>query len=156
VRVNPIKERVIEGEKMPAEYLKSLPPVDAATRPFWEGAKRHELMVCICLSCGRAYWPAIQCSCDNPDMEWVKASGRGEIFTFTLVHQAPPNWAAEVPYNVTWIKLEEGPILMSRVVECKNEDLRIGLPVQAVFDDVSPEFTLVYFKPAVRQKSRKR
>jgi uncharacterized protein len=134
---------------MAPEYTKPLPPVDSATRPFWEGAKRRELLVYKCLNCGRAYWPAIYCpACDSPRMEWVKASGKGRIFTFTVVHQAPPNWSADIPFNVSWIKLEEGPILMSRVVDCKNEDLRIGLSVQAVFEDITNEITLVNFKPA--------
>jgi uncharacterized protein len=105
-------------------------------------------MVYKCLNCGKSYWPAIHCAaCDKPRMEWVKAGGRGEVFSFTVIHQAPPNWSADIPYNVSWIKLDEGPVLISRIVECKNEDIHIGLRVEAVFEDITPEVTLTRFRP---------
>lgn len=133
---------------MATEYPKALPPIDSTTRPFWDGAKRHELMVYKCLNCGKSYWPAIHCAaCDNPRMEWVKASGKGEVFSFTVIHQAPPNWSADIPYNVSWIKLNEGPVLISRMVECKNEDIHIGMPVEVVFEDITEEVTLTRFRP---------
>jgi uncharacterized protein len=129
------------------EYLKALPPIDSTTLPFWDGTKRHELMVYHCLNCGKSYWPAIHCAaCDKPRMEWVKASGQGEVFSFTIIHQAPPNWSVDVPYNVVWIKLKEGPILISRM-ECQNQDIYIGAPVQVVFEDVTEDVTLTRFRP---------
>jgi uncharacterized protein len=104
-------------------------------------------MVYKCLNCGRSYWPAIHCSaCDSPRMEWVKASGRGEVFSFTVIHQAPPSWSADVPYNVSWIKLTEGPVLISRIVEFPNQDIHIGMPVEVVFEEVTDEMTLIRFR----------
>jgi uncharacterized OB-fold protein len=135
---------------MTTEYKKDLPPVTSTTKPFWDGAKQRELMAYKCLNCGTYYWPAVDClSCGNPKMEWTKISGQGEIYTFTILHQLyNPAWKDEIPYNVAWIKLDEGPIFISNVIGCKNEDLHIGMRVEAVFDDVTEEVTLPKFKPA--------
>jgi len=132
-----------------AEYNKALPQVTLATRPFWDGARRHELMAYKCLNCGQYYWPAVHCMvCKKPEMEWVKISGKGEIFTFTIIHRAShPAWQAEIPYNVSWVKLDEGPIILSKITGCENEDLYLGMRVEAVFDDVTEEVTLPMFRP---------
>jgi uncharacterized OB-fold protein len=134
---------------MTTEYKKELPPITLTTKPFWDAAKQHELMAYKCLNCGTYYWPAVHCmACDNPKMEWVKVSGKGEVYTFTVLHQLyHPAWEGEIPYNVSWIKLDEGPFLMSNVTSCKNEDLHIGMRVEVVFEDVTEEITLPKFKP---------
>jgi len=132
-----------------SEYKKQLPDITSTDKPFWEAAKRHELMAYRCLNCGTFYSQATDCiACDNPQMGWVKVSGKGEVFTFCVYHQLyHPAWKEDIPYNVAWIKLDEGPLLMSNVVECKNEDIHIGMPVEVVFDDVTEEVTLPKFKP---------
>ena len=132
-----------------AEYLKQLPLVTESDRPFWEAARRHELMAYRCLNCG-AYYPQVtECvACSSPKMAWVKVSGRAEVFTFGIFHQLyHPAWKGDIPYNVTFVKLAEGPLLMTNIVECRNEDIRIGMPVEVVFDDVMPEVTLPKFRP---------
>lgn len=129
-------------------YSKQLPLITAVDKPFWEAAKRHELMTYRCQNCGKYYWPAINCiACEKPEMEWVKASGKGELFTFTILHRAYPGWESDVPYNVSWIKLDEGPILVSNITGCKNEDLYIGMDVEVVFEDVTAEVSLPRFRP---------
>lgn len=80
-------------------------------------------------------------------MRWAKTSGRGELYTYTILHRAYPGWEKEVPYNVSWIKLDEGPLLMSNIVECNNRDLHIGMRVEVVFEDVTEEISLPKFKP---------
>ena len=85
---------------------------------------------------------------DNPKMDWTRVSGKGQVFTFVVYHMPyHPAWKDSIPYNVAWIKLDEGPLLMSNVVECGNEDLYIGMPVEVVFDDVTEEVTLPKFRP---------
>ena len=86
--------------------------------------------------------------CDHSMMEWVEITGQGEIYTFTIMHQIyHPSWKDEIPYNICWIKLDEGTLIISNVIGCKNSDLYIGMRVEAVFDDVTPEVTLPRFKP---------
>jgi len=81
-------------------------------------------------------------------MEWVKVSGKGQVYTFVVYRRAyHPAWKGDVPYNVSWIKLNEGPLLVSNVVGCQNEELFVGMPVEVVFDDVNEAVSLPRFKP---------
>ncbi|MFC1942910.1 Zn-ribbon domain-containing OB-fold protein [Chloroflexota bacterium] len=133
-----------------SEYTKQLPETTGPEKPFWDAARNHELTAYRCTNCGTFYSRVIHCvACDNPKMDWVKVSGKGEVFTFGIFHQVyHPGWKDDVPYNVSWIKLDEGPLVMSNVVDCKHEDLHIGMPVEVVFEDVNEEVSLPKFKPA--------
>jgi uncharacterized OB-fold protein len=84
----------------------------------------------------------------SENLEWVKASGRGQVLTFTIVRRAVSEaYAADVPYVVALIQLDEGPKMMSNVVQCDPETLKIGSPVQVVFEDWSEEFSIPQFRP---------
>ena len=77
----------------------------------------------------------------------MKASGRGQVLTFTIVRRAVSEaYAADVPYVVALIQLDEGPKMMSNVVQCDPETLKIGSPVQVVFDDWSDEISVPQFR----------
>ena len=131
------------------ELKKQPPSITASNRPFWEAARRHELVVCGCKNCGSRYSLATECiACDSPHMEWVKVSGKGRVFTFCVYKQSfNPAWREDIPYNVAYVKLDEGPLLIANIVGCSNDDIRVGMPVQVVFDDVSDEVTLPKFTP---------
>ena len=131
-----------------SDVRKQLPIVTSSDRPFWEGAKRHELMAYKCSSCGAIYYPAIDCvSCDRPRMEWTRVSGKGTVHTFVIYHKVyHAGWKDDVPYNVAWIKLDEGPLLLSNIVGCRNEQIFIGMRVEVVFADVTEDVTLHRFK----------
>ena len=131
------------------EIKKQLPAITESNRPFWDAAWRHELVVQSCANCGTLFSQVTVCrNCDNPKMHWVKVSGRGQVFTFCIYRQAfHPAWAGDIPYNVAYVKLDEGPLLITNIVECANEDICIGMPVEVVFDDISSEVTLPKFKP---------
>jgi uncharacterized OB-fold protein len=119
------------------------------TRPFWEATKRHVLVLPRCRRCSRFhFYPRELCPyCLSPDLEWVPASGRGRLYSYTIVHQ-PPHPSFEVPYVYAIVQLVEGVMLPSNVVECQIPDgVRIDMPLVAVFEDVTPEWTLVKFKP---------
>ena len=132
------------------DYIKPLPEVNDDSRSFWDAAKRHDLVVQKCLNCGTSYFPVSDCSnCDSPDMEWAKASGKGVVHTYTIFHQRyHRGFADAMPYNVAVIKLTECPFMLSNVIDCKNEDLKIGMPVEVVFDDIIEEYALPKFRPA--------
>jgi uncharacterized OB-fold protein len=131
------------------EIKKQLPLVTESNKAFWEAARRHELLAYKCLDCGRLCTQQIDCiACGSRRMEWVRLSGRGEVFTFCIYHQSfHPAWANDIPYNVAYVKLEEGPLLMTNIVGCDNRDIYIGMPVEVVFEDITPEVTLPKFKP---------
>ncbi len=131
-----------------AEYKKPLPIPDEDTKEFWEGCKRHELLLQKCDDCGAfRFPPRILCDkCMSMNFKWVKASGKGKVYTFSIIYQPfGPGW--EVPYTVALIELEEGVKMMSNVVECKPEDVKIGMEVEVCFDDVTDKITLPKFKP---------
>jgi uncharacterized OB-fold protein len=131
------------------EIKKQLPLITASNQAFWDAAKRHELAAYKCLNCGALYSQQGDCAaCYSQQGEWVKVSGRGEVFTFCVYHQAfNPAWKDDIPYNVAYVKLAEGPVLMTNVIGCENKDIYIGMPVEVVFEDVTAEVTLPKFKP---------
>lgn len=136
---------------MSTEYRKPLPGVDEISRPYWEAAKRHELVMQKCRQCGHyRYPPGINCrGCLSDDLEWVTVSGRGTIYTWTVFHKVyHPAFAADAPYAVVAVELEEGPRVTSNLVDCPLEGIRVGMPVEVVFDDVTEEVTLPKFRPA--------
>ncbi len=121
------------------------------TAPFWEAAKRHELTCQRCRQCASwIFYPREQCpTCFSTDLEWAPVSGKGRVFAYTIVHQ-PANAAfePEVPYAYAIVQLDEGVRMPTNIVECELDSIKVDMPVSVVFDDVSPEWTLVKFKPA--------
>ena len=138
---------------MTSTYDKPLPfPTNPElSEPFWEAAKRHELVIPRCKRCSNLhFYPRELCPiCLSSDLEWVPVSGRGRVYSFTVVYQ-PANRAfvEETPYVYAMIQLDEGPRMISNVIETPSEQVKVDMAVVAVFDDVTPEVTLVKFKPA--------
>ncbi len=138
---------------MTTEYKKPLPlPANPElTKPFWEAAKRHELVLPRCKKCNHLFFfPREVCPvCLSPELEYAQVSGKGRLHTFTVVHQpGNPAFNDDVPYIYAVIQLDEGPRMISNLVDCSIEDAKVDMPVTVVFDDVTPEWTLVKFKPA--------
>ena len=130
---------------------KPLPQISAEMAPFFEAARRKELVVQRCRGCGALRFPARdRCrSCLARDAEWVPISGRGTVFSFAVMHQVyHPGFADEVPYAVVLVKLEEGPKMTSNLVGIPPSEIRIGMKVRATFERVSDEVTLPKFLPA--------
>ena len=131
-------------------HAKPLPRVTADNRPFWEAARRHELALQRCEDCTRfRYPPAPVCpECLSERFTWTPVSGRGTVTTFVIVHRPYfASFAADLPYNVVQVQLDEGPRLTANLVGVANADLRIGARVEVVFDDVTPDVTIPRFRP---------
>ena len=122
---------------------------DDLDRPFWEACRRHEFLLQRSSRTGRYHWPAVSDpETGREDMEWVRASGRGVVHTFSIIHHAfRPELAARVPYNVVVVELEEGPFFHANLIDCPNEAIHIGMAVEVVFDDLTDEVTLPRFRP---------
>ena len=134
-----------------SEYRKPIPTVTAELAPFYEGARRGELVLQRCRACGTHRFPPRElCShCLSRESDWATVSGRGEIFSFNVMHQVyHPGFADEVPYAVVLVKLEEGPKITSNLVGIPPSEIRIGMKVRATFERVSDEVTLPKFLPA--------
>jgi uncharacterized OB-fold protein len=132
-------------------YQKPLPRIDEESRGYWEALARHELYVQRCRDCGTVRFPprAVCTGCMSSATEWLRCSGRGTVYSFTVTHQnQAPGFREELPYVLAIVELAEGPRVMTNVVECPPDAVRIGMPVEVVFDDVAPGVTLAKFRPA--------
>lgn len=126
---------------------------DALTAPFWDACRRRELRVQRCAECGRFRQPPSHgCPhCGSPRYEWPLLSGKGSVFSYTVVHHAAvPNLANDVPYVVAVIELLDAPgaRLISNLLDVAPEDVRVGMPVEIAWDEVRDEVVLPRFRPA--------
>ena len=128
-----------------------LPAPDPSTESWWAAAKDGRLLVKRCRTCGRAhFYPRPFCPhCWSAEVEWEEASGRGTVYTYSTVHvnDLPP-FAEKVPYTVAIVELDEGPRLMTNLVDTDGVELRIGLAVEVTFVEQTDEFVLPMFRPA--------
>jgi uncharacterized OB-fold protein len=126
-----------------------LPEGDPALAPFFAAAKERRLVVQRCARCGTLRFPPRELctSCLSTEVEWADVSGRGEIFSFNVMHQVyHPAFATEVPYAVVVVKLAEGPKMISNLVDCPVDAIRIGMPVEVVFETLTDAITLPKFR----------
>jgi uncharacterized protein len=132
-----------------SEYVKPLPKPSPTSRPFWDAAKRHELQLQRCGGCGAfIYYPRPRCpQCMSDDLKWERVSGRGTVYSYTIVRRASTRSFADAPYVLAIVELAEGPHLTTNII-APAESVKIGMPVVVAFDDVTPDHTLVKFKPA--------
>ncbi len=134
-----------------ADYQKPLPVVNEDTREYWAACQRHELLIQQCRACGRfQFYPRGICAhCLSEDLAWAKASGKGEVYSFSVVQRPPTKaFAADVPYTIAVVELAEGVRMMTNIVDCPPDQVRIGMPVEVVFEDVTAEISLPKFRPA--------
>ena len=135
---------------MPGDsHPKPLPVVTEENRPFWEGCRQGKLLLQYCDQCQQhQFYPRLYCMhCGSSNVRWVSASGRGVIYSYTVIHQnKSPEFVQDTPYNVVVVQLAEGPRLMSTIVETGLAELRIDMPVTVVFDAVSEVIHLPRFK----------
>ena len=126
-----------------------LPVPNADNAGFWEGCRNHELRIQRCRACDALrHPPRPMCpQCTHMEYEWMRVSGRGTIYSFTIVHGPTlPAFQARAPHNVVVIQLDEGPYIVSNVVDCAAEQIRIGAPVEVVFEDIDQGITLPKFR----------
>lgn len=126
-----------------------LPRPTELSRPHWDGCREGVLRVQRCSACGaHVFIPQPLCTrCQSGALEWVASAGRGTLYSFTTVHR-PPSPAFTVPYVVAIVELDEGFHMLSNLVDCAPEDVRIGMRLEVTFRPVSHEITLPLFRPA--------
>jgi uncharacterized OB-fold protein len=117
--------------------LPALPPVpNPDDAPFWEAAADGRLVLPRCRSCGTFIWyPRAFCpDCHTAGVEWVQASGRGTIYSFTVNQRGFGPWAEYAPYVIAYVQLDEGPRVLTNIVGADPDEISIGAPVTAVFE----------------------
>lgn len=134
-----------------ATYTKPLPDPTPATQPFWDALRDHRLVLQRSKKTGKAiYYPrSISPHGPKDTLEWVECSGRGTVYSFTVARRpTAPQWANDGDYVIAIVEIEEGARITANILNCPPESVRIGMPVRAVFQDVTPEVTLLQFEPA--------
>jgi uncharacterized OB-fold protein len=134
---------------MSAPYAKPLPLLEGLAGEFYGWCKQRELRFQRCSSCQTwRHVPRAMCAeCGSFDWRWASSSGHGTVFTWTVAARAMhPAFADDAPYAAAVIEMEEGVRLVSRVIDCPPDDLAIGMPVEVIFEDVTPEITLPVFR----------
>ena len=128
-----------------------LPTVEDETRPFWEAAAEGRLLIQRCDACGEwQYYPRPFCKhCWSDEVQWAEASGRGTVYTFSVVRRNDlPPFGERVPYVPAIVDLEEGPRMMTEVVGVEPEAVEIGQAVVVDFAPMDDELKRPVFRPA--------
>jgi len=131
-----------------------LPPIDDQSKPFWDATRQRRLQLPRCNHCGafHTYFEPWCSHCGKEGVHWEVLSGRGRIWANCRFHKIYfPGFAEGGPYNVAMVELDEGPRIMTNIVGVPHgtlDELPIGMPVEAVFEDVTDDVTLVKFRPA--------
>lgn len=132
-------------------YEKPLPEIRPETKPYWDACKKHELLIPKSKVTGELFfYPRAMSPGDDmsEDIEWVKSSGKAKVWTFSVHHMGPSKaYKGDPPHVVALVEMEEGVKMMTNIVGCDPKDVRIGMEVEVVFDDVTPEITLPKFRP---------
>lgn len=126
-------------------------PITSVSEPYWLHLQRNELWIPRCKSCSRlVFYPREICPhCFGLDFIWERLSGKGRVYTFTIIRRPfLPEFAAIAPYVFAIVELEEGIRMATNIVNCPPEDVHIGMNVQAVFDTDEGGRKLLLFEPA--------
>jgi uncharacterized OB-fold protein len=132
---------------------KPIPPMNPWAEPFWAGTREGKLVIQKCADCGKhVFYPRrVSPSCFSERLDWVEASGRGTVYSHTLVQNNPPSaFIEDLPFTIAIVELEEGVRMMTNVVECDPESVYCDMPVEVTFERLTDEITLPKFKPLAK------
>ena len=126
------------------------PPVTPETKPFWDATEEGRLALPHCLQCQTVIWyPRAFCpACHTFGVEWFDASGRGTIYSFAVTQKGDGPWRDVSPYVLAYVELEEGPRLLTNIVDCDPASLSIGQAVEVVFHASDQGPAIPRFRPA--------
>jgi uncharacterized protein len=122
-------------------YVKANPE----TQEFWRAAAEARFLLPRCRACGQHHWhPRIMCPmCGGADLEWIQASGRGSVFSFTVMRTAAQ------PFVLAYVQLEEGPVLLTHVIDCPFEAVHVGQAVEVRWRKTDEGRCVPVFAPAI-------
>jgi uncharacterized OB-fold protein len=133
----------------PKESKKPLPRIDEENRWFFEACARRELVLQRCAACGTLrYYPRALCpKCLSAKTEYQRTSGRGRVYTFTVTYQnQAPGFRDELPYVMAYVQLDEGPRILTNIVQTDPQTVKIGMPVEVVFEDFDEGLAIAKFQ----------
>jgi len=122
-------------------------------KPYWDGLKDNKLMLPQCGDCNTPFfYPRIACPhCHSRNVTWIQASGKGKLYSFEIAYRSlNPNFKIEAPYILAMIELEEGPRMMSNLINIEPDPavVKCDMPVEVVFEKQNDDVTIPLFQPA--------
>lgn len=133
------------------QYNKPLPEITLLTEPFWQGIKDHQLLLQRCDDCGAfRFIPKEVCpGCASVQSTWTPVSGAGKVYSYSTVYRGTGTaFQDDLPFTVVMVELAEGPRIISHLIDCAPDQVKIDMPVAVVFEDVTAEASLYKFRPA--------
>jgi uncharacterized protein len=136
------------------ELNRPLPsPITPEAQPYWDGLKENKLMLPKCDDCGKPFfYPRALCpNCHSRNISWMQASGRGKLYSFQIAHRSLSRaFKVELPCVMAMIELEEGPRMMSNLINIEPDPsvIKCDMPVEVVFEKQNDDITLALFQPA--------
>ena len=131
------------------EYARPLPQPTPETQNYWDGAKAGELRLQRCGDCSHVYFPARPfCpACSSRVVNWFTASGKGTLFSYVINHRAPKGF--EAPYIIAVVQLDEGPRMMTNLVDCPQtpDALELDMPLEVTFVKATDDISIPQFQP---------
>ncbi len=126
-----------------------IPQPTSLSRPYWDACKRGELTYPRCADCGLVFFPPESAciGCQSARLEWQQSSGRGTVYSFTVLHR-PPSEGFPVPSVLAIVDLDEGYSMFSGVVDCAPSAVRIGMDVEVTFEPLTDDISLPMFRPS--------
>ena len=135
-------------------FKKPLPAITTEAKPFWDAAAQQKLAIQRCQDCRAWVWtPRPTCNeCGSDRLDWTPMSGKGDIYSFTVIRQiagraASKAFEPDVPYVVAWVDLEEGPRMITNIVACPVDEVKLGMKVAVTFEQASQDVWLPKFRP---------
>ena len=126
-----------------------VPEVSPETEPYWEAAANRQLLLCECQDCDlQYYYPRARCpDCLSDDIEWIEAAGTGTVYAHTSTEIVSEWPEADLPVVLAYVELDEGPRVLTNLLDCEPDDVEIGSPVEVTFVDTDgPDIAIPVFE----------
>lgn len=125
-----------------AEYIH--PPINPESKEFWDATKQGKLLVARCPETGKhVWWPRkVSPFTGKSNMELVESKGEGVVYTYSVMRRTPSQ------YCIAYVTLDEGPTMMTNIVNCDLDTVKVGMRVKVTFEDLNDEAALPLFEPA--------
>ena len=130
-----------------------IPVANSDTKPFWDGCLQRQFLLQRCSNCGAYRHPPspICPKCLSDQHAWVPASGRGKVYTFVVVREAlSRGWEQLIPYVLAVVELDEGPHVLTNIVNIAPEQVAIEMLVEVTFEELDGTTMLPVFQPRQR------
>lgn len=131
------------------EWAKPLPQLDNVNAEYWKAACDGRLLIQECTRCGHRQWyPRALCTKCAAEVRWLETAGRGTVHTYTVIRQQGiPAFKAELPYVITMVELDEGPLVFGAMVGVDPDAVSIGMPVEVYFVAADDDTGVPYWRP---------